>query len=71
MVWDRNNDGVINDGSELFGNNTDLDNGNKAAHGFAALADLDSNGDGVIDASDTAWTELERSCVGRMTTTTA
>ena len=58
LVWDRNNDGVINDGSELFGNNTDLDNGNKAAHGFAALADLDSNGDGVIDASDTAWTEL-------------
>ena len=58
LVWDRNNDGVINDGSELFGNNTVLQNGKKAAHGFAALADLDDNGDGVIDASDTAWTEL-------------
>ena len=58
LVWDRNNDGVINDGSELFGNNTVLVNGRKAAHGFAALADLDSNNDGVIDASDTAWTEL-------------
>ena len=58
LVWDRNNDGVINDGSELFGNNTVLANGRKAAHGFAALADLDDNGDGVIDASDTAWTEL-------------
>ena len=58
LVWDRNNDGVINDGSELFGNNTILANGNKAEHGFAALADLDDNGDGVIDASDTAWTEL-------------
>ena len=58
LVWDRNNDGVINDGSELFGNNTILANGNKAAHGFAALADLDDNGDGVIDASDAAWTEL-------------
>ena len=58
LVWDKNADGIINDGSELFGNNTDLDNGNKAEHGFAALADLDDNGDGVIDASDTAWTEL-------------
>ena len=58
LVWDRNNDGIINDGSELFGNNTVLANGRKAAHGFAALADLDDNGDGVIDASDTAWTEL-------------
>ena len=58
LVWDKNNDGVINDGSELFGNNTVLANGRKAAHGFAALADLDDNGDGVIDASDAAWTEL-------------
>ena len=58
LVWDRNADGVINDGSELFGNNTVLQNGNKAAHGFVALADLDDNGDGVIDSSDTAWTEL-------------
>ena len=58
LVWDRNNDGIINDGSELFGNNTVLANGRKAAHGFAALADLDDNGDGVIDASDAAWTEL-------------
>ena len=58
LVWDRNNDGIINDGSELFGDNTVLANGRKAAHGFAALADLDDNGDGVIDASDTAWTEL-------------
>ena len=58
LVWDKNVDGVINDGSELFGNSTVLANGNKAEHGFAALADLDDNGDGVIDASDTAWTEL-------------
>ena len=59
LVWDRNSDGVINDGSELFGNNTVLASGNKAAHGFAALADLDSNGDGVIDSSDTEWAELK------------
>ena len=59
LVWDRNADGVINDGSELFGNNTILKNGNKAEHGFAALADLDSNDDGVIDTSDTAWANLQ------------
>ena len=59
LVWDKNNDGVINDGSELFGNNTVLANGRKAAHGFAALADLDSNGDGVINSSDTAWANLQ------------
>ena len=58
LVWDKNADGIINDGSELFGNNTDLDNGNKAEHGFAALVDLDDNGDGTIDSSDAAWTEL-------------
>ena len=59
LVWDRNNDGVINDGSELFGDNTVLANGNKAAHGFAALADLDDNGDGVLDSSDSAWANLK------------
>ena len=59
LVWDRNADGVINDGSELFGNNTVLQNGNKAEHGFAALAALDSNNDGVINSSDTAWANLQ------------
>ena len=59
LVWDRNNDGVINDGSELFGDNTVLANGNKAAHGFAALADLDDNGDGVLNSSDSAWANLK------------
>jgi hypothetical protein len=39
----------IDDGSELFGNNTILSNGNKAANGFEALKDLDSNNDGKID----------------------
>ena len=52
LVWDSNNDGVINDGSELFGNNSVLGNGRKAAHGFAALADFDSNGDGKVDSRD-------------------
>ena len=52
LVWDSNADGVINDGSELFGNNSVLGNGRKAAHGFAALAGFDSNGDGKVDSRD-------------------
>ena len=60
LVWDRNGDGVINDGSELFGNNTYIgaDGDTKAAHGFAALADLDSNADGVVDENDNNFADL-------------
>ena len=58
LVWDRNGNGQIDDGSELFGNNTILGNGQKAVNGFAALAELDSNRDGKIDANDAAFSEL-------------
>ncbi|MGB4347843.1 MAG: calcium-binding protein [Burkholderiaceae bacterium] len=58
LVWDKNGNGAIDNGGELFGNNTLLNNGSKAANGFAALADLDSNLDGKLDASDTAYTQL-------------
>jgi hypothetical protein len=43
---------------ELFGSETLLANGTKAANGFEALKQLDSNGDGVIDANDAAFSEL-------------
>lgn len=58
LVRDINGDGVINDGRELFGDQTILKNGTTAANGFQALADLDDNGDGKIDASDMAYSEL-------------
>ena len=58
LVYDRNGDGIINNGSELFGDATRLQNGGTAAHGFAALADLDNNGDGKIDAADKAFSSL-------------
>ncbi|SMB25560.1 protein of unknown function [Sterolibacterium denitrificans] len=58
LVWDRNGNGQIDAGSELFGNNTRLANGQKAANGFAALAELDSNGDGKIDANDAGFANL-------------
>ncbi|MEQ9886738.1 hypothetical protein [Pectobacterium zantedeschiae] len=60
LVWDKNSDTIINNGNELFGNNTELLNGSKASHGFAALAEHDSNQDGVINAEDSIWNSLAR-----------
>ena len=59
LVLDRNGDGVINDGSELFGSATALANGQKASDGYAALRDLDSNQDGVMNSGDAAFTNLK------------
>ncbi|WP_413171071.1 calcium-binding protein [Anabaena azotica] len=58
LVLDKNGNGKIDDGTELFGNNTILKNGSKAAHGFAALSELDINKDGKINASDSAYTKV-------------
>lgn len=59
LVRDANGDGLISDGSELFGNNTRLKNGQKAANGFQALAEYDDNGDGKIDAQDASFATLK------------
>lgn len=59
LVWDRNGNGLIDTGAELFGDFTPLPNGTLAPNGFAALAALDTNGDGVIDANDPAFAELK------------
>ncbi len=58
LVWDKNGDGQVNSGAELFGNETVLGDGTKADNGFLALADLDSNGDGVFDVNDDKFSEL-------------
>ena len=52
LVRDLNGDGQISSGRELFGNHTLLHNGARAANGFEALAELDDNADGVVDAND-------------------
>lgn len=49
IALDRDGDGAITSGAELFGDGTG------ARNGFAALAALDDNGDGVIDERDAAW----------------
>ncbi len=59
LVWDRNSNGVIDDGAELFGNYTQTSGGATAANGFAALASYDTNHDGVINASDPIWSNLK------------
>jgi hypothetical protein len=58
LVLDRNSDGSINDGSELFGTATSLNNGQRASDGYAALRELDSNNDGVISSEDAAFADL-------------
>ena len=59
LVRDLNNNGIIDNGSELFGTATTLTNGSKAQDGFAALQSLDSNNDGVISSKDSAWNGLK------------
>ena len=58
LALDRNGDGMIGDGRELFGSATVLGTGATAAHGFEALAELDDVADGVIDRSDAVWSHL-------------
>ncbi|MDD4883201.1 MAG: hypothetical protein PHF22_01975, partial [Sulfuricurvum sp.] len=59
LVFDKNQDGVINNGTELFGNNTILKNGTKAANGFEALKEYDENKDGLIDNRDNIYNTLQ------------
>ncbi|WP_435277213.1 Ig-like domain-containing protein [Psychrobium sp. nBUS_13] len=59
LVRDINNDGIINDGSELFGEETLKNDGTKANDGYDALRDLDSNNDGVLNSDDDAYNELQ------------
>ena len=65
LAIDRDGDGAITSGAELFGDATRLPTGATARNGFAALAPLDANGDGVIDRRDPMfatlllWTDLD------------
>ncbi|MFO1390582.1 hypothetical protein, partial [Cellvibrio sp.] len=59
LVLDKNNDGKITSGNELFGDSTILKNGTAASNGFVALAELDTNNNGKIDAGDTAFSNLK------------
>ncbi len=58
LVLDRNGNGAIDNGGELFGVDTVKSNGQKATDGFDALRDLDSNGDGVFNAEDAEFSKV-------------
>ena len=62
FLVDVNGNGTIDNGRELFGDSTILTNGARAGQtakdGFDALADLDSNADGKIDANDAQFSNL-------------
>jgi hypothetical protein len=58
LALDRDGNGAIDAGSELFGSGTILSGGERARNGFAALAELDSDGDGSISSADARWDEL-------------
>lgn len=60
LVMDRNGNGTIDSGAELFGNATPSYSTNgKTADGFAALTQEDTNHDGIVDAQDANWSKLE------------
>lgn len=67
LCLDRNKDGLISSGEELFGNATPLASGGRATNGFQALSELDlpefgGNGDGAVSRQDSGFREL---CVWR------
>ena len=51
LALDKNGDGVINDGKELFGT--------ASGNGFADLAKYDEDGNGWIDENDAVWNKLK------------
>ncbi|WP_459724440.1 calcium-binding protein, partial [Sideroxyarcus sp. TK5] len=55
---DRNGNGAIDNGTELFGDSTPLATGGNAADGFAALAAQDTNADGVVNSLDANFANL-------------
>ena len=59
LVRDLNGNGRIDNGNELFGSETLLADGSKAANGFEALKTLDGNGDNQINADDAAFASLQ------------
>jgi hypothetical protein len=58
LVMDRDGNGSIDTGRELFGDSTALTAGGTAVDGFAALAQEDTAADGRVDALDARFADL-------------
>jgi VCBS repeat-containing protein len=59
LVRDRNGDGKITTGDELFGDQTRMKDGTWNHNGFDVLAEYDDNKDGRIDAQDAIWNQMQ------------
>ncbi|MFB6364434.1 hypothetical protein ACFCP7_10265 [Paenibacillus elgii] len=59
LVRDLNGDGIINNGTELFGEYALMKDGSRSQNGYAALSELDDNGDGSIDKNDAGFAQLK------------
>ena len=59
LIRDINQNGVVDNAGELFGDQTLLGTSNqRASSGFSALAQYDQNADGKIDSNDAIFSEL-------------
>ncbi len=63
LCLDRNHNGVIDSGAELFGNYTPLHSGERAPNGYEALKEYDAPANGgnanrYLDEDDAVWNEL-------------
>lgn len=58
LAYDRNENGKIDNGGELFGDQVILKNGKKSTSGFEALGELDDNNDNIIDKEDLVFHKL-------------
>jgi hypothetical protein len=61
LCWDRNGNGVIDNGGELFGDNTRFLDGTLAENGYQVLFELDvehGNSNGFIEAQDAIYDQL-------------
>jgi hypothetical protein len=58
LALDRNSNGAVDDGGELFGSATHLASGALAENGFVALRELDTDHDGQLTPADAGWSQL-------------
>jgi hypothetical protein len=58
LVLDRDGNGTIDSGKELFGNATPRPSGGRYENGFEALKEFDGNGDGSVDDNDPMFGQL-------------
>lgn len=58
LAIDRDGNGSIDNGTELFGTSSPRSGDRAARNGFEALAQLDANRDGFVDSSDPDWSRL-------------